>query len=135
MEANETFVNCSGAFSYHERVEALSGFAAGATVSLIACICTLSLAIYLRLYKWFSHRLGIYLICTVTATSIIHISQLLSLVDPRVCLVFGSLRRYSLWVELLFTSWFTFHIFCLTILQRNFEYLERFTFSLLYWFH
>ena len=29
-----------------------------------------------------------------------------------------------MWVELLFTSWFTFHIFCLTILQRNFEYLE-----------
>ena len=94
----------------------------------------MSLAVYLKLYRRFPHRLGMYIVCSSMLSSIVRILQLASLADLDACKVIGAFRQYCSSLDLLFTVWFTFHFFFLAVLQRNFEQLECFAclFSILF---
>ena len=106
--------------------------------SLFMNIFTVSVALYLKVYKHFAHRLAMYLVCSSILTNIVHISQL-TLVKPAnasnpcephmmfvnmTCNLIGPLRQYFMSVELLFAVCFTFHLFCLAVLQHDFKHLE-----------
>ncbi len=101
--------------------------------SVIMNILTVSVALYLKVYKHFAHRLAMYLVCSSILTNVIHISQLALVVrDPcehvefvnMTCNLIGPLRQYFMSVELLFAVCFTFHLFCLAVLRRDFKHLE-----------
>ena len=103
-------------------------------LSLFMNILTVSVALYLKVYKHFAHRLAMYLVCSSILTNIIHISQLALLLnrdDEELCIlqllcnIIGPLRQYFMSVELLFAVCFTFHLFCLAVIQRSFKYSER----------
>ena len=107
-------------------------------LSLFMNILTVSVALYLKVYKHFAHRLAMYLVCSSILTNIIHISQLdlLKYTDVNVgedcvnsvnmtsCNLIGPLSQYFMSVELLFAVCFTFHLFCLAVLRRDFKHLE-----------
>ena len=124
MDCSNMSQNCSEEFTKDQKITLLSVFAGISAVSLIACIFTLSLAIYLKLYKNFSHRLAMYLVCSSLPTNIVHILQLVSLEYPDACIVIGGLRLYFSLIELLFTVCFSFHIFSLAVLQRDYKRFE-----------
>ena len=108
----------------------LAGFS---LASLLMNILSVSgVALYLKVYKHFAHRLAMYLVCSSILTNIINISHLniLNCTDDdedcvnMTCNLIGPLRQYFMSVELLFAVCFTFHLFCLAVLQRDFKHLE-----------
>ena len=113
-----------------EELEILVVMAVVSFLSLFMNILTVSVALYLKVYKHFAHRLAMYLVCSSILTNIINISQLALLLDLDdeklyiLCNLIGPLRQYFMSVELLFAVCFTFHLFCLAVLQRSFKYSE-----------
>lgn len=117
--------NCSDfEFSMNDRAAILSILTIVSFLSLVMNVTVISIAVYLRLYKSFAHRLAMYLVLSSIPTNIVHISQLASLHDDDVCKVIGILRQYFLSQEVLFSACFTFHLFCLGVLNLDFKFLE-----------
>ncbi len=127
---NDQEADCYELLSTNDTTTVLEVLAGVSSVSLSMNILTVSVALYLKVYKHFAHRLAMYLVCSSILTNIIHISQFallpcLNLDEEKLCNNIGPLRQYFMSVELLFAVCFTFHLFCLTVLQRSFKYSEH----------
>ena len=100
-------------------------------VSVLVCLLAVILVCYLKLYKKVVYRLALYqvlaalLLATVNVFQIIFINYNKNLTVYRgLCTFDGWLTVYSLWVELLFAMWVTFHLFCFAVLHKNLKKLE-----------
>ncbi len=109
----------------NDQIKILYVFASISSLSLVSSTFTLSLTIYLKLYKNFAHRLAMYLVSSSIPTNIFHVSQLIAIKCPVACKYIGFPKQYFSSVELLFTMCFSFHIFSLAVLQRDYKRLER----------
>ena len=125
--------NCSNdsrSFSSSERNRILVAAATSGTCSLLFCTLAVSILIALRLYKHLVYRLAMYQMFG---------AGLLGLSNGMLFMLYGYsdnlyyhvsckftafFTQYCTWVEIIFTGWLTFHLFCYIIYFKNFKRLE-----------
>ena len=106
-------------------------FSAANSASVLTCVLAAILVFTLNLYKRVVYRLALYQVLAACAIALVELSQLFMvnykddpLVYERVCVAIGFLGLYTLWVKLFFTTWVSFHLFCLAVLGKNMKKLE-----------
>ena len=121
---------CNHSFSPSERNKLLVAAAASGTSSLLLCTLAISILIALRLYKHLVYRLAMYqvLAALFRGFSICLFFMLYgyrnSLYYRVSCKFTAFFMQHCVWVELIFTSWLTLHLFCYIIFFKNLKRFE-----------
>ena len=109
-------------------------FSATNSVSVLVCLLAAILVFSLKLYKRVVYRLALYQVLAALAIALVELSQIFMvsyrnedfppLYAERACVAIACLGLYTLWVKLFFTTWVSFHLFCLAVLGKNMKKLE-----------
>eukprot|EP00731_Ephydatia_muelleri_P013111 Em0007g421a len=104
------------------------------SVSVLVCLLAAILVFALKLYKRVVYRLALYQVMAALAIALVELSQIFMvsyrnedfppLYAERACVAIACLGLYTLWVKLFFTTWVSFHLFCLAVLGKNMKKLE-----------
>ena len=106
-------------------------------LSAIVCSVAIIMVVVLKLYKYAVHRLAMYQVMAALFYSLICVFELVSFTKDHchidvyqqyinttgtaLCEAAGFLLEYGLWVKLMFTLCLTFHLFCFSVLHKNFQ--------------
>ena len=101
-------------------------------LSAIVCSVAVIMVVVLKLYKYAVHRLAMYQVIAALFHSLICVFELVSFTKDHchidvyntgtaLCEAAGFLLEYGLWVKLMFTLCLTFHLFCFSVLHKNFQ--------------
>ncbi|KAL5509126.1 hypothetical protein EMCRGX_G004428 [Ephydatia muelleri] len=109
-------------------------FSATNSISVLVCLLAAILVFTLKLYKRVVYRLALYQVLAALAIALVELSQIFMvsyrnedfppLYAEGACVAIACLGLYTLWVKLFFTTWVSFHLFCLAVLGKNMKKLE-----------
>ena len=128
--------NCNG-LNQNKTNQSLIVLSSFGVVSLICCVLAVGLVFYLKLHKHFLYRLAMYQVLSSMLVSLHAVLAItLSSEAPwwddetfneafnKTCNSTAFLLLYFEWVKLLFTTMLSFHLFCLAVCLKDFNYHE-----------
>ena len=131
MESQSNTNNsCTKYFNCTESTYILIPMGAVGILSVIVCSVAVIMVVVLKLYKYAVHRLAMYQVMAALFHSLICVFELVSFTKDcdninttgtALCEAAGFLLEYGLWVKLMFTLCLTFHLFCFSVLHKNFQ--------------
>ena len=114
-----------------EQLESLSlVFGSVGAVSFVFCCVAIGSILYWKAYRRRSHRLVLWLLLsTLFVSAVISLEVMVAKFESGpnielICKAIGVFLEYAIWTKLLLTFWINFHLFLLTVLWRNYWWLE-----------
>ena len=103
-------------------------------VAVLMCLLGAILVFILKMRKKIVYRLALYQVVGALFLAVMDIFETTIFIkydeDPKLydglCKAIGLLGMYAQWMNLLFTMWVTFHLFCFAVLHKNPKKLEAF---------
>lgn len=102
------------------------------SVSAAVSLLTVILVLKRNLHKRLVYRLAAYQASAGLLNSVTAVFQLTMLYSEAnrvrgiLCKVLGFFTMYTLWMNLMFTAWMTFHLFCFAVCFKNLRKMEPF---------
>ena len=123
--------SCNNSLSLELRNHVLLASGTTGIFSFLCCVVAVSMVIVLRLYIHFIYRLAMYQVLaslffsmSVGLTLMLYNYNEDSLYYEVSCKMTAFLVLYTVWVNLLFTVWLTFHLFSYVVFFKNLKRLE-----------
>ena len=128
--------NCSDSYNGSSLTESekyyiLLAMGTGGIAAVVICIIALAVVVFLKLYRYFVHRLAIYQVLAALFFGSVCIMEMFfinydknsHLYHP-LCMIVGFLLEYAVSVKLMFMFCLTCHLFCFAVFYTNLQYLE-----------
>lgn len=98
------------------------------SVSTAACLLAVILVFKRKLHKRLVYRLAAYQVSAGLSNAVTAVFQFLTLIDANsmLCNAIGFFSIYTLWINLMFTAWMTFHLFWYAVCFKNLRRMEKF---------
>ena len=130
--------SCITSLSCEESTSILLTMGAVGILSAIVCSVAIIMVVVLKLYKYAVHRLAMYQVMAALFYSLIRVFELVSFTKldhcdinvyqqyinttrTALCEAAGFLLEYGFLMKLMFTLCLTFHLFCFSVLHKNFQ--------------